>query len=186
MTIVFSKQENCRMWNITALDYETALFGNAEAREIVGVSPMLWAKWVQRTIAAPTRPGRGRGGGLYSAKRIFEMRLIRVIAEHAAIPVSEAQEIAALATKGPWNTKELSGRVKNWRFYVLRDSPPPVDVQLLFSKTDGCWEYKILGTDRIENAAAVIVAAARELIAVSKACWTLSNAPAAIGASRET
>ena len=97
-----------------------------------------------------------------------------LLGQEVGIPPSETKEIANLASKGSWNVKELAAqdpREKNWRGHVLRESPPPLDVFLIFSKTDDCWGYKILGTDNIKNSASVVLAAARELIAVSKYCW---------------
>jgi len=99
---------------------------------------------------------------------------MHLVVEEAAIPPGEALQIAELAAKGPWTRKELSAAHQNWKRYVLRESPPPMaDMRLIFSKTEDCWEYQILGKDDIKNSASVVVAAPRELIAVSKYCWTI-------------
>ena len=66
-------------WKITALDYEAPLFANAEAREGAGVAPMLWAKWLQRGLAAPSRTVKSGRAGQYAAKKIFELRVMNVV-----------------------------------------------------------------------------------------------------------
>jgi hypothetical protein len=48
-----------------------------------------------------------------------------------------------------------------------------VDLRLIFSKTENCWGYKILGKDDLKNSASVVLAATRELISVSKYCWNI-------------
>jgi hypothetical protein len=178
MTYVFFARDFC-MWNITGLDYEAPLFANAEAREGAGVAPMLWAKWTQRGKAGASRSLKGGRAGHYSAKRIFEMRLMNLVVQQTAIPVSEAQQIAALAVKGPWNIQELAAEPEptNWRSYVLRESRPPLDVCLIYSKTENCWGYDLsLGVPanlNFKNSASLVLAAARELTTVSKYCWSL-------------
>ena len=101
------------MWKITALDYEAPLFANAEAREIAGVAPMLWAKWIQRGMGGPSRTIKGGRAGQYAAKKIFEMRVMNVVVQQTAIPISEAQQIAELAAKGTWSIKELADGAAN-------------------------------------------------------------------------
>jgi hypothetical protein len=124
-------------------------------------------------MVGPTRAVKGGRTGNYAPKRIFEMRLLNLVVQQTAIPVSEAQQIAALAVKGPWNVQELAAEPTNWRSFVLRDAPTPLDVKLVFSKTEDCWSYKMLSLDSFENSASVVLAAARELTAVSKYCWNL-------------
>lgn len=165
------------MWKITDLDYETAPFTNAEAREGAGVTPALWAKWKERGLGGPSRTLKGGRAGQYSPKRIFEMKVMSVVVQETSIPVSEAKEIAALAVKGSWNIDELRARPRNWRSCVIRDNPPPLDVFLVFSRTENCWGFDVaIGPPRIEtfkNSASLVLAAARELTAVSKFCWHL-------------
>jgi hypothetical protein len=162
------------MWTVTGINYEAPLFANAEAREGAGVAPMLWAKWIQRGLAGPSRSVGGRAGQ-YAAKKVFEMRLMNVVGQQTAIPVSEAQQIAALAAKGPWDPTELK-KSDNWRRYVIRDDDPPLDIRLLFSKSDDCWSYQAdLGDSKFKQSATLVLAAGRELIAVSKYCWKLLN-----------
>jgi hypothetical protein len=173
------------MWKITALDYEAPLFANAEAREVAGAAPMVWAKWIQRGMGGPSRTLKGGRAGHYAAKRIFEMRLMNLVVQQTAIPVSEAQQIAALAVKGTWNIKELAAEQTNWRSFVLREAPPPLDIYLIFSKNENCWAYEILGPDTFKNSASVVIAAARELRSVSKYCWGILNEPRRTAATRE-
>jgi len=148
-----------KVWKITDLDYEAPLFSNAEARLGAGVGPTLWAKWLHRGFNTPTRTGRG--GHLYSALKIFEMRIFYVLVEEVTIPPSEAVQIAQLTANGKWKS------------LVIRDSSPPLDVCLVFSRTKNCWGYEILGADSLKNNASVVIAAARELRAVSKYCWNI-------------
>jgi len=161
------------MWDITALDYEAPLFSNAEAREGAGVNPALWAKWTQRGLVTPSRMTKSGRAGPSAGKKIFEMRVLSIVVEGAAIPVSEAQQIAALAAKGPWNAKDLAAEPSNWRSVVLRASPPPLDVFLVFSKIDNCWGYEAsLGPPKhFKHSASIVLAAKRELETVSKYCW---------------
>jgi len=174
------------MWKITALDYEAPLFANAEAREIAGVAPMLWAKWIQRGMGGPSRSLKSGRAGQYAAKKIFEMRVMSVVVQQTTIPISEAQQIAEQAAKGTWNIKELAALPPiNWRSYVLRDDPPPVDIHLTFSRTENCWGYEILGADSFKNSASVVLAAARELIAVSKYCWNILEESRRVTGARE-
>jgi hypothetical protein len=172
------------MWSITALDYEVALLTNAEAREGAGMSPMLWAKWKERGLVLPTRQVKGGRGGQYAAKDVFRLRLVSVSSAAIGLPPSEAIEIAKLASKGSWNVKQLAAqnaRKKNWRGFVLRESPRPLDVFLIFSKTDNCWGYELaLEAPTFKNSASVVIAAARELIAVSKYCWNVLQQNAAV------
>ena len=163
------------MWTPAGIDYEAALYANAEAREGAGVSPTIWAKWMHRGLIDPTRNVGGRAG-LYAAKKIFELRLMNVVVQQTAIPVSEAQQIAALAAKGPWDTNELM-KSKNWRQYVIREDALPLDIHLLFSKSDDCWGYEADLGDRskFKQSATLVLAVGRELIAVSKYCWNLLN-----------
>jgi hypothetical protein len=161
------------MWTITGLDYSAPLFANAEAREGAGVAPMLWAKWIQRGLAESSRNVGGRAGQ-FAAKKIFELRLMNVVVQQTAIPVSEAQQIAALAAKGPWDVNELK-KSKNWRRYVIREDAAPLDMLLLFSKQHDCWSYEPnLGEpSKFGQSATLVLAAGRELIAVSEYCWKL-------------
>ncbi len=165
------------MWKITALDYEAPLFANAEAREVAGVAPMLWAKWIQRGMGGPSRTLKGGRAGHYAAKRIIEMRLMNVVVQQTAIPVSEAQQIAALAVKGPWNIKELAAEQTSWRSFVLRETAPSLDVFLIFSKTDNCWGYEMSigppAKNSFKNNASLVIAAERELRSVSQKCWSI-------------
>ena len=165
MTKGISKQEAARkkVWKITDLDYEAPLFSNAEARVGAGVSPTLWAKWLHRGLTTPTRSGRG--GHLYSALKIFEMRIFNIVVEEVTIPPSQALQIAQLTANGKWKS------------LVIRDSPPPLDVCLVFSRTENCWGYEILLADSFKNSASIVIAAARELTAVSKYCWGILNEP---------
>jgi hypothetical protein len=164
------------MWTVTGIDYEAPLFANAEAREGAGVAPMLWAKWIQRGLATPSRTVKGGRAGQYAAKKIFELRAMNVIAQQTAIPVSEAQQIAALAAKGPWDPTELK-KGNNWRRYVIRDDAAPLDIRLLFSRSDDCWGYEAdLGDHpKFKQSAILVLTAGRELITVSKYCWGLLN-----------
>jgi hypothetical protein len=164
------------VWKITDLDYEAPLFANAEARLGTGFGQTLWAKHLHRGTFAPTREVKGGRGGQYAARDVFRMRIVYLLGEEVGIPPSEALQIANLATKGPWNVKELAAEPKNWRSFVIRELPPPLDVFLIFSKADDCWGYEILGPDNIKNSASVVLAAARELIAVSKYCWSILHA----------
>jgi hypothetical protein len=165
------------MWTVTAIDYEAPLFTNAEAREGAGVAPMLWAKWIQRGMATPSRTVRGGRGGQYAPKEVFRFRAMNVLVQKAAIPVSEAREIAAMAADGPWNLRELAAAPTNWRNVVIRANPAPLDVFLIFFKTDNCWSYEpSFGPPTIDNfksSAALVLAAARELNAVSQYCWNI-------------
>lgn len=97
---------------------------------------------------------------------------MNVVIEETAIPPSEAKQIADLAAIGPWNIKELAAQPTHWRSFVLRESPP-VDVYLVFSKIQNCWGYDMLQPDSFKNSASVVLAATRELMAVSKYCWNI-------------
>ena len=59
---------------------------------------------------------------------------MNVVVQQTAIPVSEAQQIAALAVKGTWNIKELGAEQTNWRSFVLRETIPSLDVSSSFPK----------------------------------------------------
>jgi hypothetical protein len=163
-------------WQITALDYDAALFTNAETRGGAAVAPMLWAKWKHRGIGtAPARTGRGsRGGDLYSAWKIFEMRILNLLVEDVKLPPSEALQIAELTAKG------------DWKKFVIRDAPPPIDVFLIFSRTENCWGYEMLGPNSFfKDSASIVLAAARELTAVSKYCWNILHEPGRAEATRD-
>ncbi len=161
-------------WNVTAVDYEAPLFSNSEARLGTGIGPALWAKWLHRGLIAPSRPTKSGRGGLYAGRKIFEIRVMNLVGTEVAIPASEAQEIADLATKGTWNSAELKTAETNWRRLVIRDNAPPLDVYLLFSRTENCWGYEeALAQPEFKNSATLVLAAARELIAVSKYCWSV-------------
>jgi hypothetical protein len=162
------------VWRITDLDYDAPWFTNAEARLGTGLGPALWAKWLHRGIIEPTRTVKGGRGGQYAARTIFQIRVMSVAVEDVAIPPSEAQQIADLAAKGPWKSEELRTE-RNWRSYVIRDHPLPLDVFLTFSRTGNCWGYEILKGSDFENDASLVLAAARELTAVSKYCWNILN-----------
>jgi hypothetical protein len=112
------------MWKITGLDYDAALYANAEARHIAGVDPVLWAKWIQRQKFGPSRKVQGGRAGQYAAKRIFEMRLMNVLVQQTAIPVSEAQQIAELAAKGSWNIEELAASLCSSERPATRERVP--------------------------------------------------------------
>ncbi len=162
------------MWKVTALDYEAPLFANAEAREGVGADPVLFAKWRQRGLAEPNRPIKGGRGGQYAAKKIFELRVMNVVTQQTTIPVGEAHQIAELASSGPWSRAELTAQPTHWRSLVIRDRPPPIDVFLIFYRTEQCWAYDMLGVEaHFKNSASIVIAAARELRSVSKYCWNI-------------
>ena len=172
------------VWKITDLDYDAPLLANAEARLGTGYGQTPWAKHLHRGTFAPTRAVKGGRGGQYAPRDVFRMRLMYLLGEEAGVPPSEALQIANLATEGTWNVKELAAqdpREKNWRGLVLRESPPPLDVFLIFSKTENCWGYEMLGPDNIKNSASVVLAATRELIAVSKYCWNILHAADRVG-----
>jgi hypothetical protein len=101
---------------------------------------------------------------------------MNLVVQQTAIPVSEAQQIASLAVKGPWNIKDLAGEPMNWQSYVIRESPP-LDVWLIYSKTENCWGYELsVGvptTLNIKNSASLVLAAKRESITVSQHCWSI-------------
>ena len=160
------------MWKITALDYSAAQFTSPEARLVAGISEAAEAKWRHRGVITATRPGRGgRGGHLYSALKIFELKILNLLVEDVAIPPSEATQIAKLAANGKWKS------------LVIRERPPPLDVFLIFSRTEDCWAYEMARqsvSDSFQNSASLIVAATRELTAVSKHCWNILNEPSRI------
>ena len=160
------------MWKITALDYSAAQFTSPEARLVAGISEAAEAKWRHRGVITATRPGRGgRGGHLYSALKIFELKILNLLVEDVAIPPSEATQIAKLAANGKWKS------------LVIRERPPPSDVFLIFSRTEDCWAYEMARqsvSDSFKNNASLIVAATRELTAVSKHCWNILNEPSRI------
>jgi hypothetical protein len=162
------------MWKITALDYSAAQFTSPEARLVAGISEAAEAKWRHRGIITATRPGRGdRGGHLYSALKIFELKVLNMLVEEVTIPPSEAKQIAQLTANGKWKT------------HVISDRPPPLDVFLIFSfsKAENCWTYDLAGpsvADSFKSNASLVVAAGRELTAVSKHCWKILNEPSRI------
>jgi hypothetical protein len=173
-------------WNVTAVDYDTALYTNAEARLGAGVTASLWAKWLHRDFFDPSRSVKSGRGGQYAARKIFEIRVMNLATTDLAIPPSEAKQIAELAAKGSWNPVELKSPVelkKNWRSYVIRANAEPLDMFLLFSRTKvyrgkNCWGYEPTvgppqAADLEKNSVLLVLAAARELIAVSKYCWNI-------------
>ncbi len=168
------------MWTATGLDYEAPLFANAEAREGAGVAPMLWAKWIQRGMATPSRAVKGGRAGQYAAKKIFELRVMNKLVQQTAIPVSEARNIAALTAEGPWGLKQLAAAPTHWKSLVIREKPAPLDIFLLFSKTNNCWGYEVFfgppATGQFKSPATLALAAARELNEVSKYCWNILDA----------
>jgi hypothetical protein len=155
------------MWKITALDYSAPLFTYAEACTTAGIGEPIGAKWMHRGIIEPTRRGHGgRGGHLFSALKIFEMRILNQLVEQLTIPPSEAKQMADLAANGKWKS------------HVLRDHPHPLNVFLVFHRVGECWEYEMAGSraqETFKNSASVVLAAARELTEVSKACWNILN-----------
>ena len=157
------------MWKITALDYSAAQFTSPDARLAAGISEATEAKWRHRGVITATRPGRGgRGGHLYSALKIFELKILNLLVEDVAIPPSEATQIAKLAANGKWKS------------LVIRERPAPLDVLLVFSRTQDCWAYEMAResvSDSFKNSASLVLAAARELTAVSKECWKILNGP---------
>jgi len=157
------------MWKITALDYSAAQFTSPDARLAAGISEATEAKWRHRGIITATRPGRGgRGGHLYSALKIFELKVLNMLVEEVTIPPSEATQIAQLAANGKWKS------------LVIRERPAPLDVFLIFSRTQDCWAYEMAResvSDSFKNSASLVLAAARELTAVSKECWKILNGP---------
>lgn len=60
---------------------------------------------------------------------------------------------------------------------------------LIFSKTDNCWGYDMaIGPPTVShftNSASVVLAAARELTAVSKYCWSILDSAAMSASSPE-
>ena len=157
------------MWQITRLDYSAPLYTAPEARLVAGISEATDAKWRHRGISTPTRPGRGgRGGHLYSALKIFELRILRLLVEEVTIPPSESIQIAQLTADG------------KWKGLVIRDAPPPIDVFLIFHRTERSWEYEMAGpqvSETFKRSTSVVIAAARELTAVSKHCWNILHEP---------
>jgi hypothetical protein len=167
------------MWRVTDLDYDSPLFNNAEARRGVGVDEMLWAKRLQRGLQAPTRAVKGGRGGQYAAKTIFEIRIMNLVFEELAIPASEAKQIGGLAAEGTWKIAELAADPTNWRSLVIF---------LLFTRTDNCWGFEILGPvvpASFKSNASLVVAAARELNAVSQYCWNILHAPSLASSTRD-
>jgi hypothetical protein len=165
------------VWKTTAVDYDAALFTNPEARLGAGITPSLWAKWLHRGFFVPSRAVKGGRGGQYAARKIFEIRVMNLVTTDLTIPPSEAKQIAHLAAKGTWNSIELK-KENGWRSYVIRDNVPPLDIFLLFSRNKKCWEYAMSvgppqAPDLEKSSAWLILAAARELIAVSKYCWNI-------------
>lgn len=168
-------------WKITALDYDAALFTNSEARLGAGIGPALWAKWLHRHFFTPSRAVKGGRGGQYAPKKIFELRVMNLMTTDVALPPSEAKQIAYLAAKGTWNSAELK-KENNWRSYVIRDNPLPLDIFLLYSRDKSCWGHEMsVGPPKTEdlakNSVLLVLAATRELIAVSKYCWNILEGP---------
>ena len=61
---------------------------------------MLWAKWIQRGLAGPSRSVGGRAGQ-YAAKKVFEMRLMNVVGQQTAIPKVKPNRSPRLPQKDP-------------------------------------------------------------------------------------
>jgi hypothetical protein len=91
-----------------------------------------------------------------------------MLVEEVTIPPSEATQIAQLTANGKWKS------------LVIRERPAPLDVFLIFFRTQHGWAYEMAResvSDSFKNSASLVLAAARELTAVSKECWKILNGP---------
>lgn len=158
------------MWNIkqAKFDLDAAYFTQFETCVVADISQATGAKWLHRNILKPTRSGRSkRGGHLFSALNIFEAKTTNALVKHLAIPPSEAAKIAMLVAKGDWKSR------------VIRETPAPLSIFLVITRTDDCWEYiESLGPpslDDLNKPTVAVLAAARDLTAVYEQCWKILN-----------
>jgi hypothetical protein len=157
------------MWQKIKFDPEAPLFTQFDMGAVAGISQATAAKWLHRKILEPTRPGRGqKGGHLYSAIKIFEIRTINSLVQNLAIPPTDAAQMAHLAANG------------DWKFHVIKDHPHPHPVFLVFNRTENRWSYDVsMGppTEKylLKYPVVAVLPAARDLMMVYEECLKMLN-----------